>query len=149
MASRATVKGHHQGAANMALMGQVAAQESEQPLERGLSLIERDAVARYAMNGTILSGALAGSYVTQIHERRRNFRGAETGPTGEGIANAHLLEFGVDPHYQPNRGMMHPGHAPFPALTPAAITRREDALREVRAGVARNMMRLVARMRTR
>jgi len=41
----------------------------------------------------------------------------------------HLLEFGVDPHWQPKRKVMHPGHAPQPFLTPAFEAEGKNAIR--------------------
>lgn len=41
------------------------------------------------------------------------------GATGKAISIAHLVEFGTAPHWQPNRGMMHPGARPKPFLRPA------------------------------
>jgi len=39
--------------------------------------------------------------------------------TGRAMKLAHLVEFGTAPHFQPNRGVMHPGARPFPFLRPA------------------------------
>lgn len=38
---------------------------------------------------------------------------------------AHLLEFGTAPHYQPGRGVTHPGSRPEPFLTPAYDSTKE------------------------
>ena len=39
--------------------------------------------------------------------------------SGKGVGKAHLVEFGTEPHWQPRRGVMHPGAKAFPFLTPA------------------------------
>lgn len=39
---------------------------------------------------------------------------------------AHLVEYGTAPHYQPRRGVMHPGARPYPFFRPAfESTKRE------------------------
>ncbi|RUV12036.1 MAG: hypothetical protein E5X38_07385 [Mesorhizobium sp.] len=37
---------------------------------------------------------------------------------------AHLDEFGTAPHYQPGRGVTHPGSAPHPFMMPAYVSTR-------------------------
>lgn len=39
---------------------------------------------------------------------------------------AHLVEFGTAPHWQPNRGIMHPGARPFPFVRPAFEQEKEE-----------------------
>ena len=49
-------------------------------------------------------------------------------PTGRGVGKAHLVEFGTEPHWQPKRGVMHPGAKPFPFLTPAFEAHDDEAV---------------------
>lgn len=42
------------------------------------------------------------------------------------VKYAHLDEFGTAPHYQPGRGVVHPGQRPTPFLTPAYFETREQ-----------------------
>ncbi|RWG80944.1 MAG: hypothetical protein EOQ69_19370 [Mesorhizobium sp.] len=44
------------------------------------------------------------------------------------VKYAHLDEFGTAPHYQPNRGVTHPGSPPMPFLGPAYVTTREQVV---------------------
>ena len=46
---------------------------------------------------------------------------------GRGRKLAHLVEYGTAPHWQPNRGIMHPGARPYPFARPAF----EDTKQEV------------------
>lgn len=41
----------------------------------------------------------------------------------------HLLEFGTAPHWQPRRGIMHPGARAFPAMRPAFEAHKNEAVR--------------------
>lgn len=44
---------------------------------------------------------------------------------------AHLVEFGTAPHWQPNRGIMHPGARPKPFFRTAFESTKEDVTMEV------------------
>lgn len=43
----------------------------------------------------------------------------------------HLVEFGTAPHFQPRRGMMHPGARPFPFMTPAYEQEKNNVVSRV------------------
>lgn len=62
-------------------------------------------------------------------------------PTGRGVGIAHLVEGGTRPHWQPNRGIMHPGAKAKPFLEPAFFDHDDDAVRilthELGAGLVR------------
>lgn len=45
------------------------------------------------------------------------------------VRYAHLIEFGTAPHYQPGRGVTHPGTKPMPFLTPAYFATREEVVK--------------------
>lgn len=45
------------------------------------------------------------------------------------VKYAHLLEFGTAPHYQPGRGVTHPGSKPTPFLTPAYNSTKETVVK--------------------
>ena len=45
------------------------------------------------------------------------------------VKYAHLLEFGTAPHYQPGRGVTHPGSKPEPFLTPAYNATKETVVK--------------------
>lgn len=50
-------------------------------------------------------------------------------PTGRGVNHAHLIEAGVRPHWQPKRGILHPGHQAWPFLEPAFFAHDDDVIR--------------------
>ena len=49
--------------------------------------------------------------------------------TGRGVSIAHLVEAGTAPHWQPKRGVMHPGARPKPFLEPAYFAHDEQVVR--------------------
>lgn len=49
--------------------------------------------------------------------------------TGRGIGIAHLVEGGTRPHWQPKRGVMHPGAKAYPFLEPAFFAYDDDVVR--------------------
>lgn len=61
--------------------------------------------------------------------------------TGRGIAIAHLVEGGTKPHWQPRRGVMHPGAKRKPFLEPAFFEHDDEAVvifgKEMGVGIAR------------
>lgn len=61
--------------------------------------------------------------------------------TGRGIAIAHLVEAGTRPHWQPRRGIMHPGAKAKPFLEPAYFQHADAAVvlfgKELGVGIAR------------
>lgn len=68
-----------------------------------------------AMNGSVHRGVLLNGMAIVDLQGNRSVIGA----TGKAIPIAHLVEFGTAPHWQPNRGVMHPGARPKPFLRPA------------------------------
>lgn len=62
-------------------------------------------------------------------------------PTGRGVGIAHLVEGGTRPHWQPRRGVMHPGAQAKPFLEPAFFAHDDDVVRilthELGAGLIR------------
>ncbi|RVD16867.1 MAG: hypothetical protein EOS73_25475 [Mesorhizobium sp.] len=55
-------------------------------------------------------------------------RATEFGPRRP-VKYAHLVEFGTAPHFQPERGVTHPGAPPHPFLAPAYFTTREAVVK--------------------
>lgn len=62
------------------------------------------------------------------------------------IRYAHLLEFGTAPHYQPSRGVTHPGSAPKPFLTPAYLTTRDEVVKRFGARIGPEMEKRAAKL---
>lgn len=64
---------------------------------------------------------------------------------------AHLVEFGVRPHYQPKRKRMHPGFAPEPFIRPAYDEKKDEAVRVfvvvVRVGLDKAIAKAAANKR--
>lgn len=62
---------------------------------------------------------------------------------------AHLVEFGTEPHFQPNRGTTHPGARKFPHLRPALFSKQDDTLRVLGREVYSDIRRLALKSRGR
>lgn len=61
--------------------------------------------------------------------------------TGRGIAIAHLVEAGTAPHWQPQRGVMHPGAKAKPFLEPAYFAHDEEVVKVMAAELGVGMVR--------
>lgn len=74
------------------------------------------------------------------------------GGVGRAKKIMHLVEFGTAPHWQPKRGIMHPGARPKPFMRPAFHERREQAMRVIlesmKAGEMRRAAQIAAKNRT-
>jgi len=65
------------------------------------------------------------------------------------VKYAHLLEFGTAPHYQPKRGVMHPGTRPRPFLGPAYFQTRDEVVRRFGAKIGPEMEKRAAKLKAR
>ena len=65
------------------------------------------------------------------------------------VKYAHLIEFGTAPHYQPNRGIMHPGTRPQPWLTPAYFQTRDEVVRRFGSKFGPEIEKRAAKLRAR
>lgn len=61
-------------------------------------------------------------------------------PTGRGVGIAHLVEAGTAPHYQPKRGVMHPGAKAKPFLEPAYFDHDDDVVRIMAKELGANLI---------
>jgi HK97 gp10 family phage protein len=62
------------------------------------------------------------------------------------VKYAHLLEFGTAPHYQPGRGVVHPGTRPTPFLTPAYYQTREEVVKRFGERIGPEMEKRAAKL---
>jgi HK97 gp10 family phage protein len=62
------------------------------------------------------------------------------------VKYAHLLEFGTAPHYQPGRGVVHPGSRPEPFLTPAYFETREQVVKRFGDKIGPEMEKRAAKL---
>lgn len=65
------------------------------------------------------------------------------------VSYAHLVEFGTAPHYQPKRGVMHPGAKPTPFLTPAFHETKTEVVKRFGQKIGPEMEKRAARLRSR
>lgn len=62
------------------------------------------------------------------------------------VKYAHLLEFGTAPHYQPGRGVVHPGSRPEPFLTPAYFETRDQVVKRFGDKIGPEMEKRAAKL---
>lgn len=65
------------------------------------------------------------------------------------VRYAHLIEFGTAPHYQPNRGVVHPGTRPMPFLTHAYNSTKEDVAKRFGQKIGPEMEKRAIKVRAR
>ncbi|RWN33433.1 HK97-gp10 family putative phage morphogenesis protein [Mesorhizobium sp.] len=63
------------------------------------------------------------------------------------VKYAHLVEFGTAPHYQPGRGVVHPGTAPRPFLTPAFHSTKEEVVKRFGKKIGPEMEKRAAKLK--
>ena len=63
------------------------------------------------------------------------------------VKYAHLLEFGTAPHYQPGRGVTHPGSRAEPFLTPAYLSTREEVVQRFGKRIGPEMEKRAAQLK--
>ena len=107
-------------------------------LQPTLSAARKNAKAIHSEEKT---GTLAASLVIKRESRSPKYKPKhQIGPSSDYERNtqygkrkpvkyAHLLEFGTAPHYQPGRGVTHPGSHPEPFLTPAYNSTKETVVK--------------------
>lgn len=62
------------------------------------------------------------------------------------VRYAHLIEFGTAPHYQPGRGVVHPGTRPMPFLEPAYFTTRDIVVKRFGEKIGPEMEKRAAKL---
>jgi hypothetical protein len=62
------------------------------------------------------------------------------------VRYAHLIEFGTAPHFQPGRGVTHPGSAPKPFLTPAYYQTRDEVVKRFGVRIGPEMEKRAAKL---
>ena len=62
------------------------------------------------------------------------------------VRYAHLIEFGTAPHFQPGRGVTHPGSAPKPFLTPAFHSTKDEVVKRFGDRIGPEMEKRAAKL---
>jgi HK97 gp10 family phage protein len=103
------------------------------------------------------TGALAASLTIRKKPRSSKLNpvhqvGPDSGFRKEGrrpVSYAHLIEFGTAPHYQPNRGVVHPGIRPMPFMEPAYNSTKEEVVKRFGQRIGPEMEKRAAKVRAR
>lgn len=126
---RSRVTGHRETARALRRLARHTHRPIGEASRAALRPINAAAKANLVANGSVKRGVLYRSMrIRKLKGSAAKITWAVTA-TGRGVGIAHLVEFGTDPHWQPKRGMMHPGARPKPFLTPAYAENDEDAVR--------------------
>lgn len=101
--------------------------------KRAMEPMAEEAKALLKRNGSVQSGRLY-RIITVVRNRKRSsaLRPVyEVGPDGSDPAyrEAHLVEFGTAPHFQPELNRMHPGARPKPFMRSAFEQNKEGAVK--------------------
>lgn len=133
MAVKGTVKGDKDIIANIrraqgAIGGPVIDEMSRHSLEPMRQQTE-DNARRHRRPHTPPGGHLdEGVVIAKREQRGAYFKVFWVTFTKRARKIAHLVEFGTAPHYQPNRGIQHPGARPFPFMRPAFETTKQEVV---------------------
>lgn len=113
------VTGHRQTAAAIRRLAQFPRGKVGAASRKALAPMLAKAKANLKANKSYKRGVLYRSMAI------RKLRGSSSlsqwviAATGRGVSIAHLVEFGTAPHWQPRRGVLHPGARRKPFLEPA------------------------------
>lgn len=114
---------------NLRSMAQLMQRPMNEASRKALAPILRDAKSNLKSNGSYITGDLYRGMVIRLKDKRRNQVINVVAATGRAIGEAHLVEFGTEPHWQPNRGQMHPGAEAKPFLEPAYVANEAKAVK--------------------
>lgn len=114
-----------------------------------LAPILADAKANLRANGSYITGTLYKGMVIRLKNKKRGRNTMVVAASGKAIGEAHLVEFGTEPHWQPKRGQMHPGAEAKPFLEPAYVKNEKKAVQifgeEVGPAIERQVNRMSKR----
>ena len=103
------------------------------------------------------TGALAASLTIKRKQRSSKLNPVhQVGPNSDfrkngrrPVSYAHLIEFGTAPHYQPGRGVTHPGTRPMPFLTPTYHATKEEVVKRFGQRMGPEMEKRAAKLNAR
>jgi len=127
MASRVT--GFRETARAIRRVGRYPVQGVGPASRKALSPMLRQSKANLKSNDSYKRGVLSRSMAIRRLKATTALSQWVLAATGRGIGIAHLVEAGTRPHWQPRRGVMHPGAKAKPFLEPAYFAHGDDAIR--------------------
>jgi hypothetical protein len=124
MAKRSRVVGQRRVIDNLIRMAKPTLKDLAASADAALSPIQDEARGQFMRNGSFVTGVIPEQFVI-VYAQKRTWALTCTGMAAKLM---HMIEFGTEPHLQPNRGIMHPGADPKPAFRPAYEMRRQVAI---------------------
>ncbi len=117
--ARSGVRGVKRTVRNIRKLGTTMRRPVAEASRAALRPILKSAKSKLTKNGSAKRGVLRKGMVIRQKKSRKGSIETVVAAKGRARSIAHLVEFGTDPHWQPKRGVMHPGADPKPFLTPA------------------------------
>lgn len=122
------VTGFRETARALRRVAQFPRKQVGQASRKALQPMLRDAKANLRKNRSYHRGVLFRSMKIRALKAGTAMAQWVIAPTGRGVGIAHLVEAGTRAHWQPKRGVMHPGARPFPFLEPAFFANDDVAV---------------------
>ena len=116
---KSTVTGYSETARAIRKLAQFPRKQVGQASRKALKPINDAAKRNLKSQGSYKRGVLLRSMRVRLKKGTSISSEWIVTPTGRGVPIAHLVEAGTRPHYQPKRGIMHPGAEAKPFLEPA------------------------------
>ena len=126
---RSSVKGFRETARALRQVARFPAKQVGQASRKALTPMLRDTKANLAKNGSYRRGVLSRSMRIRKLKGNSSLATWSITATGRGVSIAHLVEAGTRPHFQPRRGIFHPGAKAKPFLEPAYEANDEKAVK--------------------
>lgn len=145
MASK--VKGFRSTAKNLRSLARFMERPIGEAQRKSLRPILDAAKNNLLSSGAYVTGDLYKSMaIRNAKKPRKDVKRSGVYATGKGVRKAHLVEFGTDEHYQPKRGIFHPGAQAKPFLAPAFYSHDQETIRIFGHEVGRAIERQAARL---
>ncbi len=131
---------------NLRTLSQLMERPVSEAARKALAPILAQAKANLRANDSVKEGNLLRGMVIRRKGKRAGEVTLHVVASGKAVGEAHLVEFGTEPHFQPKRGRMHPGAAAKPFLEPAFVTNEKKAVKIFMDELGVAVERQVARM---
>lgn len=138
------VTGYRQTARAIRKVAQYPRKQVSAASRKALTPMLRKTKANLKAQGSYHRGVLSRSMRIRKLKSSTSVSNWVIAATGRGIGIAHLVEGGTRPHWQPKRGVMHPGAKAKPFLEPAFFDHDDDAVRIMAMELGAGMVRYAA-----
>ena len=138
---RSKVTGFRETARALRKVARFPRKQVGQASRKALRPVLVDAKANLRQQGSYKRGVLFRSMRIRLLKSSTSLASWVVTPTGRGVSIAHLVEAGTRAHFQPNRGVMHPGAEAKPFLEPAYFENEDLAVKIMAKELGGGMVR--------